>query len=216
MPFRLQSKKLFLTYPQCPIDKEIALDLLKDILSNFDPSYIVVSSELHEDGHPHLHAFIICGKKYDSRQPTCLDLTDPADDTVYHGNYQAARDPKSVHDYVIKDGSYIEHGSFQRGEKRSRDEVFADALNASSRTEAEEIIASRAPRDYFMGFNQIQSALDKRFTPETRPFVSEFTMADFPNISEDIRGWYSGNLEVCARFARLPPGWRRPPRGPQR
>lgn len=137
MPFRLQSKKLFLTYPQCPIDKEIALDLLKEILTNFGPSYIVVSSELHQDGSPHLHAFVALNKKYDSRQPDCLDLINPADDARYHGNYQGARNAGHSKQYVKKDGNFIEWGQEGGGGKRSRDEAFEEALSAGTREEAE-------------------------------------------------------------------------------
>ena len=194
--FRLQSKKLFLTYPQCNIDKEIALDLLKGILTPFDPSYIVVSSELHEDGHPHLHALAVLNKKYDSRQPTCLDLTCPATDVVSHGNYQGARDAKSVHQYVTKDDNFIEHGNFSHGNKRTRDEAFSEALSAASREEAEEIIRTKAPRDYAMGFGNISKCLDKVFKPPVNTYESPFVSTDF-DLPDALGDWLSGNFMVC-------------------
>lgn len=193
--FRLQSKNLLLTYPQCPIDKQIVLDLLKGILTPFGISYIVVSSELHQDGSPHLHAFVSLNKKYDSRQPTCLDIADPADDTVYHGNYQGARQPKASVDYVKKDGDYIEEGEFGTNTKRSRDDAFAEAFAAATREEAEEIIRTNAPRDYAMGFGNISKCLDKVFRPPIAPYQSPYTIDDF-NIPDDFWDWFYTGFSV--------------------
>lgn len=224
--FRLNSKNLLLTYPQCGLDKEVALDLLREKLSDFDLAYIVVSREFHKypEDHehagepnpddPHLHAFISLKKKYDARNPTCLDLVDPANDTVYHGNYQGARQPKNAREYVIKDGDICEHGEWvERGEKRNRDEAFAEALAAPSREEAEEIIKSKAPRDFFMGFGNITSALDKVFKPVHVDYQSQFDLNDF-NLPADFWNWYNANFMVssppisqCRQLRGRPSKW---------
>jgi len=43
--FRISARKVFLTYPQCPITKESAITLL----SSHKTAYILVSEELHKD-----------------------------------------------------------------------------------------------------------------------------------------------------------------------
>lgn len=190
--FRLQSKKLFLTYPQCDLDKADAANLLKDILGPFDPSYIVVSSELHEDGSPHLHAFIVLTKKYDTRNPNSLDLNG------FHGNYQAARDAVNVRSYVIKDDDFYEIGSWDlQQKKRSRDSVFADAFAAASRQEAEEILRTEAPRDYAMGHSNISRCLDSIFKPPRTTYTGR-QLSDFDTnlVPQPFWDWHSANFMV--------------------
>ena len=52
---RNRSKGWFLTYPQCSVAKE---DLLAALQAKVDVVEYVVAAELHQDGNPHLHAFI--------------------------------------------------------------------------------------------------------------------------------------------------------------
>lgn len=53
--FRLKGKSLFLTYPQCPLDKAAALEQLLQLLP---VEKALVAEEQHEDGSPHLHAYV--------------------------------------------------------------------------------------------------------------------------------------------------------------
>ena len=96
--FRLQSRQLFLTWPKCPIKKEEALNLLKELLPI---DKYIIAEELHEDGTPHLHAYIKCNKKIDIKNPNKLDLQ------IYHGNYQSCRNINAVRNYCKQEGNYI-------------------------------------------------------------------------------------------------------------
>jgi len=81
--FRLNAYGYFLTYPQCPLTKEDAatqLQLLGQVVSG------VVAEEKHEDGSPHLHAYLRFMKKLNVRKPEFFDLKGP-DNAIYHGNY---------------------------------------------------------------------------------------------------------------------------------
>jgi len=98
--FRLKGTNLFLTYPQCTILPTDAEAIVKRKLKNYEWS--IWGKELHEDGSPHLHAFIRLTKPCDFTTPTCLDLVSGG--VVSHGNYQVARDPRACLDYVIKGG----------------------------------------------------------------------------------------------------------------
>jgi len=99
--FRLHGVNLFLTYPQCSILPKDAETALSTKLKHYEWS--IWGSELHEDGSPHLHAFVRLRKPCNFTTPTCLDLLAPGG-VVGHGNYQVARDPAAVLDYVIKGG----------------------------------------------------------------------------------------------------------------
>nr|CAP57996.1 hypothetical protein [Wheat dwarf virus] len=56
--FRVYSKYLFLTYPQCILEPQYALDSLRTLLAKYEPLYIAAVRELHEDGSPHLHVLV--------------------------------------------------------------------------------------------------------------------------------------------------------------
>lgn len=60
----------------------------------------VVAQEVHQDGSPHLHAFIKTEKKI-MLSPRQFDLPD------HHGNYQVAKSWKAVQKYVTKGGTFI-------------------------------------------------------------------------------------------------------------
>ena len=51
MGFRLAARHFFLTYPQCPIPQDTALDQLKEkgTIENY-----IVAQEDHQDGHKHI------------------------------------------------------------------------------------------------------------------------------------------------------------------
>ena len=102
--FRLSTKTLFLTYPQCPIEKEDALQQLQWILPNQITEY-VVARENHEDGNHHLHVFLRLDRKCETRNSRFFDLT--GEDRTYHGNYQGARSIKAVIKYVTKYQDYL-------------------------------------------------------------------------------------------------------------
>ena len=92
-----RSKGWFLTYPQCAVAKE---DLLAALQAKVDVVEYVVASELHQDGNPHLHAFL----KLDHRVNFKASMFDVAG---YHGEYQVAKSWRAVQAYVKKDGDYI-------------------------------------------------------------------------------------------------------------
>lgn len=190
MPFRLQAKNLFLTYPQCDLELEVIRDTLLEVLTTFEPSYLVVSSEAHEDGQLHRHVFIALAKKSDIRNANALDING------FHGNYQTARQPTNSRNYVIKDGQFIEWGVWASG-KRKRDEIFSEAFSKPTREEAEEVLRTEAPRDYAMGFGNVSKCLDKMYAKMPDPYVSEFELSDF-NLPADFWDWYSANLMVSS------------------
>lgn len=93
-------RTLFLTYSQCPVERE---RLLEHIQSIQPVKEYVIARELHQDGQPHLHAYI----KFEGEGLRTTQFTPTLDCDGYHGNYQAARSHRSVISYCTKDGAYI-------------------------------------------------------------------------------------------------------------
>jgi len=109
--FRIQSKSWFLTYPRLNKSKEEALVLLQNKLAGKPYVGMVVCRELHEDGFPHIHAFVLLKDQFQCVNERFWDIEG------HHGNYQKARDITSVAKYIKKDGDYLEHGEISWKEK---------------------------------------------------------------------------------------------------
>lgn len=122
--FRLNAKNLFLTWPKNDCDPaQVCQNLIKHFgLDNM--SYVCVSQEEHEDGSPHLHALVCLKKKCDITSAVNLDKIGGGK----HGNYQAAKNIKDVHDYVKKGGNFVEHGSCPVKPNETKSKAAAQAL----------------------------------------------------------------------------------------
>lgn len=98
--FRISSRKLFLTYPQCPVEwsiQSVRTDLF-GIVQNIE--YWVICAEAHADGTPHFHCALSLSRKLETRNPNYFDIRGK------HGNYQGAKNWGDVVRYVCKDGVY--------------------------------------------------------------------------------------------------------------
>lgn len=102
MPFHLNSKQLFLTYPQCNLIKEDAYDFL---LNKFNPEMLCVAHELHANGDNHLHVYMKLNQPVETRDQHFADLE--VIDSKWHGNYQGCRSSKNVLKYCTKKEDYI-------------------------------------------------------------------------------------------------------------
>lgn len=135
--FRCNARVFFLTYPRCDVPSGDALSLLRGLIGQ-RLDFICVGHELHKDGGNHLHVVFSVKRKWDIRNQRKFDIT--TDTQQWHCNIQAARDHKSVYQYVTKAGDYVEWGtppaSFlptaSKGPSK-RDAAFA-ALDASTTT----------------------------------------------------------------------------------
>lgn len=116
-------KGWFLTYPQNDASKEFLMDKLKPLGEE-----IIVCEEKHEDGSPHLHAFIKLNDPITKRDSlTTFNLLDKT------GNYQPARSWKSCEDYIKKDGNYITHNcdveSAQSKKRKRNQEILSKPIH---------------------------------------------------------------------------------------
>lgn len=104
---RIYAKGWFLTYPRCPIGKEMCLNELQ---AKYDLEEYIIAEEEHKDGALHLHCFIKLGKRLYFK-PGMFDICG------YHGNYQPAKSWKAVESYVKKGGNYISNINVEAASK---------------------------------------------------------------------------------------------------
>ncbi len=108
--FRIAAKKLFLTYPRCPMNLDQFEEQMKDKMKGSGIKEFLFVIEEHEDGGiPHIHAYIELNKKIDVKKEDQLDIFeyDPSGESrvSYHGNYTAARNDRNSIEYLLKDSS---------------------------------------------------------------------------------------------------------------
>lgn len=115
--FRLQAQAVFLTWPQCPLSKQEALNQIKAKLGDIEYA-VICEEDHHETDGRHLHAVVIAARRFTTRDARFFDLVGP--DRSYHGEYRGV-DKRRVQDpinYVKKDGDFIEDGT--RPEERKK------------------------------------------------------------------------------------------------
>jgi hypothetical protein len=96
--YRLQGNHLFLSYPRCTLTHEQALNALNK-KAHIDQ--YVIAIEPHEDGYPHIHAYLKLTKRCNYSSARCLDIEG------YHGNYQKCKNNEAVKRYCKKKEDYI-------------------------------------------------------------------------------------------------------------
>lgn len=101
--FRINALGFYLTYPKCSLTPEEALNGLREICLKKKRTIkeYLISTEKHQDGTDHIHAWIKVNKSLHVRSPTLFDLAS------HHGNYQGAKSSSRVKKYCAKDGNYI-------------------------------------------------------------------------------------------------------------
>lgn len=88
--FRMDGKHFCLTYPQCSVSKEDALQKILESVPEDERAKefegICVAQELHEDGSPHLHILLMYQKRKTVRRKDYFDWI-----TGKHGNYMTSK-----------------------------------------------------------------------------------------------------------------------------
>lgn len=211
-PWRLQAKRLYLTYPQCATTKEEVLSSLQDRFGD-QLKWYIICEEQHLDGTPHLHLALELNDTYSSRRPNDLDslVKSPGLPNGKHGNYQAMKNMKKCVEYVSKAGNFISHGlnlDALKAKKRSRNESPA----------VDEILAGKTPRDILQSdpqtyFFQRGKILDfyadvqllnasKRELPEVVNFKVTCNLTADESSRQSLEQWLNSNLLPDARKAR--------------
>nr|UVJ88649.1 AC1 [Chilli leaf curl Ahmedabad virus] len=207
--FNINAKNYFLTYPNCSLTKEEALSQLQNLETPVNKLFIRVCRELHENGEPHLHVLVQFEGKYQCTNNRFFDLISPTRSTHFHPNIQRAKSSSDVKAYVEKDGDFIDFGVFQidgrsaRGGCQSANDAYAEAINSGSKSSALNILREKAPKDYVLQFHNLNSNLDRIFTPPPEVYVSPFLSSSFDQVPAELEDWASENvLGAAARPLR--------------
>nr|QTT61733.1 replication-associated protein [Opuntia virus 2-DBG_56] len=193
--FCVKAKNIFLTYPQCSLSKEEALQQLQQIQLPSNNKFIKIARELHEDGQPHLHILIQFQGKVQITNNRLFDLVSPTRSAHFHPNIQGAKSSSDVKSYIDKDGDTIEWGEFQidgrsaRGGSQKANASYAKALNASSIDEALQILKEEQPKDYFLQHHNILSNAQKIFQKPPQPWTPPYPLSSFTNVPEEMQEW---------------------------
>nr|AFV60470.1 replication-associated protein [Tomato leaf curl virus] len=202
--FKINAKNYFLTYPKCSLTKEEALSQLLNIQTPTSKKFIRICRELHEDGTPHLHVLIQFEGKFQCKNNRFFDLTSPTRSAHFHPNIQGAKSSSDVKSYMEKDGDVIDHGVFQvdgrsaRGGCQSANDAYAEAINSGSKAQALNILREKAPKDFVLQFHNLNSNLDRIFTPPMEVYVSPFLSSSFDQVPEELEEWACENVVSSA------------------
>lgn len=123
--FRMDAKQFILTFPQCDVKKEVAVERLQQKWKEELKGYIVCE-EAHKDGTPHLHVFLLFHRRKDVRRTDFFDFIGGK-----HGSYEVARSVRGSVEYVTKGGNYIVEGLDVEAIKKKRaqkNETYAKML----------------------------------------------------------------------------------------
>jgi hypothetical protein len=161
MPATWEGSSFIITYPQSDFDLN---DYLLHCQAYPNISYILISSEKHQDGSLHRHAVF----HFNKRQRLSKSFFDYQE---RHPNIKCVGKKKSdwsnVTDYVKKDKDYVEWGT-----PRHSACTWTSIASCSTRKEAQDLLLSEKPRDAILNARNFDYWLDKVFPmQETSSFV---------------------------------------------
>nr|AFN80566.1 Rep [Digitaria ciliaris striate mosaic virus] len=178
--FEVRAKNIFLTYSKCLLDPQEALRDITHKLRKFEPTYVYVARELHQDGTFHLHCFVQCKKHVRTTRARFFDLEE------YHPNVQNARMPHKVLAYCKKSPvSYAEEGAYTERDVRKRkidasttkDAKMADIIRSSkSKEEYLSMVRKTFPFDWATRLQNFEYSAERLFPSTPPPYVSPFNM----------------------------------------
>ncbi|ALK27176.1 replication associated protein [Melochia mosaic virus] len=193
--FRISSKNYFLTYPQCSLSKEEALSQIQTLTIPTNKKFIKICRELHENGEPHLHVLIQFEGKFVCTNNRLFDLVSPTRSAHFHPNIQGAKSSSDVKSYIDKDGDTLEWGEFQvdgrsaRGGQQTANDAAAEALNASSKDQAMQIIKEKLPEKFLFQYHNLSANLDRIFAKAPSPWAPPFPLSSFTNVPDEMQEW---------------------------
>jgi hypothetical protein len=183
MVWRFQAINVFLTYPQCNISKERCLELFKAIRPVKD---YCIAEESHQDGTPHIHAWLSFTTKCNTQDPLYFDLVEAG--RTFHPNIQKPRSIKSVQEYITKDENYIHSEKY----KDLTDKLDWSQMGVDVSTTAEFLqkVLANHPKEYWLNYQKLKETADLHFTPKVniydaiqpeQPFLTTALMDQWVN-----------------------------------
>lgn len=101
MKFEINTKSLFLTFPQSKLDIDT---VLSELSCKLDIQYGIACTEKHKEGGYHFHVGLQLERSFRTRNNAFFDIRGE------HPNIQSARQFGAVANYIKKDGEWVEWG----------------------------------------------------------------------------------------------------------
>ena len=200
--YRLRTTKFFLTYPQLPNLpnlQEIALSSFEHIFKMKRRDFkFLISTELHEDGNPHLHVYLEFGLPQSIYSANKLDLE--FDSKMYHGNYQAVKSPHATKQYIIKSVDNInelnlnfELPLYQNKYFSNVNEHLHEVLVCEGLKAAVDTLYNLYPKEAIQRgstlLNNLELASEYNLNKKKAVKIPKYTLANFGEIPEKISEW---------------------------
>ncbi|AEA76768.1 Rep [Tomato leaf curl Joydebpur virus-India [India/Ghazipur/Chilli/2007]] len=202
--FRINAKNYFLTYPHCSLTKEEALSQLQNLETPTNKLFIRICRELHENGSPHLPCPRPIRRKIPVQKPDPSISHPQPGQHISIRTFRGAKSSTDVKTYMEKDGDVLDHGIFQvdgrsaRGGCQSANDAYAEAINSGSKSSALNILREKAPKDYVLQFHNLNTNLDRIFTPPLEVYVSPFCSSSFDRVPQELEEWAAENVVSAA------------------
>jgi hypothetical protein len=201
--FRLNSRKLFLTYSHTTLEKEDVLTQLKTILGSDIIKNFIIAKEKHTDENNfHIHVYLELYKKIDIINCNKLDLIESTVTSVnpekekeretekrVHGHYTTinVRYPVKLQEYVKKGGDYISSNNLITNDEFDT-EIYKIAQSKGIE-EAMEYFCRIRPHEVIRRYKSIYSNLQKFLSTVPKITKPHYSITDYTYPSE-IRDWF--------------------------
>lgn len=195
---RIQAKNWILTFPQCDVSKDIALQRLTS--SELRLKAAIICQEKHADGDSHLHIGIFLEEKLRISDPAFFDFV-----CEKHGNYQSMKSISGTIAYLHKEDPapliYGDMSSIIKGPSQSKSEKVATMINSGFSIDA---VAQEMPGFFLLNKRKIEEYncyYLERLARQSKKQVKlpiQYTGADTD--TQTVVDWLNANLLVQRPF----------------
>uniref|UniRef100_A0A8A4XC09 Replication-associated protein n=1 Tax=Grus japonensis Genomoviridae sp. TaxID=2814961 RepID=A0A8A4XC09_9VIRU len=203
--FSFRSRYALLTYAQCgDLDPWAVLDMVSAV-----PAECIIARESHNDGEPHLHAFVDFGTRFYTGDPRRFDV-----DGRHPNVLPVGRTPGASYDYCIKDGDVVaggleRPGSVAGAELPRAGSVWDTILSQPTVGEFWDSLRELAPRNLLINFNSCRAYAEWHYRKEEEVYASPRGLSFDLSGLEGLQGWVQDSLVgaslawmICARIWR--------------
>lgn len=192
--FRIRSKLILLTYPQCTMTKEQAMNNITSYNWGNNKPRFIVAEERHQDGTPHLHVLLSFAQKFSTKKVSMFDFIGNK-----HPNIQSQKSLQKSVEYVTKDGNYIADGIQVNNQKKSTTKLSSQVAELIQSGNTLEKVHEKDPGYYMMNKRKIDEYYEwvqrKKMKPElTWTEISTTQMLGLPDCLVKICKWLNKNL----------------------
>lgn len=191
--YRAEGVNWLLTFPQCSLTKQQALEniTLKEDLA---VKAVIVGQEAHADGNPHLHIIVCLEEKLRTRKANYWDFV-----ALKHGDYRVIKFPKKAYAYVTKeDKDPLIFGTIPNiflESKMSKSDTVANSIIAGSSVAS---LVSTHPGFSLMNLTKIIAyksyVTSVCNTRSYKSLVSPILYHGTDDSTKSIIDWLNGNL----------------------